>query len=224
MSKEYLRQPIIPVNAVDANLELYVEDFNNGKPSTKAGTGSDYEALLSPDAALRGPLGLNLKTKATTPASNDYVSYTQAYAMALSQYIELAVFVRFPSIATDLIFEITGSVQAQQNTDGLQFGARVVTSNENIDVLTGSATFTNIGTVTTIVANDWNVLQVGLDRITQKYVILRWNGEDLDPSAKACYDEGSADATVNFVLKLTTKGATQNQAYIDTLLARSAIA
>jgi len=221
MSKEYLQQPIIPVGAVDANLGIFLEDFNRAKRGAAAGTGSDYHVRLRPDAGLRGDLGLEIQTKGTTPASNDYASYTEKFGTALSQYMEVSMSVMFPSVANAFTFEIVISVPSGKDTHGLQFGARIIQSSGNIDVLTGSNAYTNVDTVAQLAADDWNIITVGIDRINQTYETLRWNQESFDPASNTPYDEGSNDNTQQFVAKITANSANQVSAYIDTIIVRS---
>ena len=221
MSREYLKQSIIPVGSLDANFGIFVEDFSFAKQGAKAGTGTDYEVSLDPTGALRGSCGLKLQTKTTTPADNDYVSYTQIFGVVLSQFMEFLVFVKFPSIASNFTFDFVVSVPSGADVHGLQFGAQIILSSLAIKVLTGSATFTAVDTISQLAANDWNILQVGIDRISQKYVTLRWNHEDFDPSANSVHDEGAVDNTMDFTPKLTVNAATQRACYIDNILIRS---
>jgi len=198
---------------------LHAENFEgayNWKPMTTYCTGTDYVQEAAAEAALTGSFGLNLKTKATTPAALDCVAVYRHASMGPCAFIRYQGALAFvtPNVSARFdifFFFLDGPIRYKA-------GMLLYTSGR-ADYLGSDGNGHQLTQLMTVVTpNSWNKLDIMIDVHAHRYAYVALNAVRL-PLTEPVLEYGTWDDTsLALDLLLTTLDAAQAQAYVDELL------
>ena len=186
------------------------------------GTGTDWTAEHDPSAAFVQNNGILLKTKATTPAVNDYVRIYRGLWCPPQQIVRLQLVWAHPAygIAAHLRFVL----HWYRGTVHYIAGMRSQPNNGEVARATGISGIEPTWTVMpdlSVPQSDglWNKLDFSVNWQSGKHHLLQWNEYALDLSAINVPSlDYVAAAYLGLYIELETLQLAQAQAYVDQVL------
>ena len=217
MRKEYqLKGVITPPTAIIPSHITY-EDFEEVVSFGSAGTGSDWQVFRTPQITLGGNYSLYQITKATTPASADYV-YT---SIRLPYYVSPInnVEVLFCHFTTNNAISVKIEFLTNYNDPNVAFAPIVLfyCSSGDVYVRDEAQNYKKVGTVGAVSQGYWTLFGMVINLETQEYISVRIGSIEFVVKGIKFYKLATFYPAPITNLRTTTTADARANAYYDNL-------
>lgn len=175
MAKEY-EKPVIVVSRVEAPLKsIIVDNFERLERWDFSGTGTDWEAYKEAKYVLDGNYSLAMKSKATTPAANDYVQGIRPGPVPRERYARL-VFHWMPGNTNNAVITMRMKISRWKNAgNDREYGVSISQKNNTIKILKSDGTWVTLDSSALILGTyAWGRIELVVKRKTGQYLYLRY--------------------------------------------------
>jgi len=223
MPEEYFEPKLLIPEAAYEKHAVWVEKFDTRREWNSGGTGSDYFVRRQPGYHTFGNYGLELTTKATTPAINDNVWAQYSFPLAQSPVVHLTAVFTLADVSADQNVEIELWLPNLAGDGEKKIKVKINVGTKKVYVYKDDGTYVEVGTLNALAGYQWNVLELTYDRVNNKYKTLRINEQSFSVSAYAPYSPAVPDYYTYRVIgaKLTTLTAAQKTMYVGHFIIRT---
>jgi len=212
MAQEYSERKLIPPAKITIPFHIFYEGFEDTLKGAQLGSGTDWIVRRNPAYKTAGDYGLELQTKETTPAANNFVRTTLYSPIAAANIYKVAIAVLVPETYNDFYFDLTFANPYTSISSFWGPALRIKFDTGVIQVWTSAGAYETIATLGDLGYGQWVYVEMILDFKNKKYKSVKIGNYAIDASAY------SMEETVLLLLMSYTMiralNASENRAHI----------
>lgn len=223
MPKDFGYQNIIASEPQYDHDIILMEDAEGTDVWTASGTGADFVNSFTTAAAYFGLKGWDIRTRATTPAANDYVSVTRKLTYPRTPRLVLRCRLQIPDVSD--VKYVTLEILIYDGTNYYSAAICITPNTPKVEYNNPELGATEIPALAFVWNdNDWVTIEFGVNMITKTYLGIWFNGASLAEGGYAIQNIGASTRRgISALIYVKALGAFQAQVNIDSLYIGSAL-
>ena len=201
---------------------LLLEDCEESYKWTNSGTGADYTGSFDASFCYFGTKGWKLRTRATTPAANDYVRVARYLTYPAVRKLVVRGRVNFSTVS--LVKTLAIEFAVVDGVTGYTAALLFTPNTPKVEYVNSAGAYVAMASLAHVITADcWYTFEIALDLVGLKYISASFGGTVVDLSAQGLYSfGGDTRRVVMLAFQVTAIGAAMCELGMDAIYLGSA--